>query len=229
MAEEILGPEFWVHGGGLDLVFPHHENERAQSCSLGRPFAKVWAHNGMLRFTGEKMSKSVGNIATIQDVLAEWGRETALLFFLTGHWRKPIDFSEETMARGARAGRDVPQRVPLAAAGAGRRGRRLGRVRRGARGRLQHADRARDPPRVALRRGARRCCAAASTCSGSAASPRTRPRPAEVARSRPRARRGARRRRTSREADRLRDAIAAAGWDVRDVAGDPGYQLVPRA
>jgi cysteinyl-tRNA synthetase len=54
-------------------------------------------HNGMLRFTGEKMSKSVGNVATIQEVIAEWGREAALLFFLTGHWRKPIDFSEETM------------------------------------------------------------------------------------------------------------------------------------
>ncbi|HXY17434.1 MAG TPA: cysteine--tRNA ligase [Gaiellaceae bacterium] len=98
MAEKYLGPEFWIHGGGLDLVFPHHENERAQSLAVGRPFARVWMHNGMLRFTGEKMSKSLGNVATIKDVLREWGRETALLFFLTAHWRKPIDFSEETMA-----------------------------------------------------------------------------------------------------------------------------------
>jgi cysteinyl-tRNA synthetase len=98
MAEKFLGPEFWIHGGGIDLVFPHHENERAQSLAVGRPFARVWMHNGMLRFTGEKMSKSLGNVATIQDVLGEWGWGTALLFFLTAHWRKPIDFSDETMA-----------------------------------------------------------------------------------------------------------------------------------
>jgi len=98
MAEKYLGPAFWIHGGGLDLVFPHHENERAQSQAVGRPFARVWMHNGMLQFTGEKMSKSLGNVETIRDVLDEWGRETALLFFLTAHWRKPIDLSQGTMA-----------------------------------------------------------------------------------------------------------------------------------
>jgi cysteinyl-tRNA synthetase len=97
MAEELLGPAFEIHGGGLDLVFPHHENELAQSRALGHPFAEIWAHNGLLQFTGEKMSKSVGNIATIRETLDEWGRETLLLFFLGGHWRKPIDFSPETM------------------------------------------------------------------------------------------------------------------------------------
>jgi cysteinyl-tRNA synthetase len=97
MAEKYLGPVFWIHGGGLDLVFPHHENERAQSQAAGRPFAKVWMHNGMLRFVGEKMSKSLGNVASLRDVLDEWGRETLLLFFLTAHWGKPIDFSRETM------------------------------------------------------------------------------------------------------------------------------------
>ena len=98
MAAKELGPEFWIHGGGLDLVFPHHENERAQSLSVGHPFARIWMHNGLLRFTGEKMSKSIGNVETIRDVLDAWGAETALVFFLTAHWRKPIDFSEETMA-----------------------------------------------------------------------------------------------------------------------------------
>jgi cysteinyl-tRNA synthetase len=97
MAEKLLGPSFEIHGGGLDLVFPHHENEVAQSRALGHEFAKIWMHNGMLRFTGEKMSKSVGNVATIKEVLDEWGAETTLLFFLTAHWRSPIDFSEETM------------------------------------------------------------------------------------------------------------------------------------
>jgi cysteinyl-tRNA synthetase len=101
LAEELLGPSFEIHGGGLDLVFPHHENELAQSRALGHPFARIWAHNGMLRLAGEKMSKSVGNIATIREALDEWGRETILVFFLTGHWRKPIDFSPETMAQAA--------------------------------------------------------------------------------------------------------------------------------
>jgi cysteinyl-tRNA synthetase len=98
MAERFLGPSFQIHGGGLDLVFPHHENEIAQSRGAGREFARIWMHNGMLQLTGEKMSKSLGNIATLQEVLHEWGRETLLLFFMTAHWRKPIDFSEETMA-----------------------------------------------------------------------------------------------------------------------------------
>jgi cysteinyl-tRNA synthetase len=99
MAEEIYGPAFEIHGGGLDLVFPHHENEVAQSRALGHPFAQIWAHNGMLRFTGEKMSKSVGNVATIRETLDEWGSEAILVFYLTAHWRKPIDFSADTMAQ----------------------------------------------------------------------------------------------------------------------------------
>jgi cysteinyl-tRNA synthetase len=101
MAEDIFGPAFEIHGGGLDLVFPHHENEVAQSRALGHPFAQIWTHNGMLRFTGEKMSKSAGNVATIRETLDEWGRETVLVFFLTASWRKPIDFSPETMAQAA--------------------------------------------------------------------------------------------------------------------------------
>ncbi|HEY5294848.1 MAG TPA: cysteine--tRNA ligase [Gaiellaceae bacterium] len=101
MAEEIFGPAFEIHGGGLDLVFPHHENEVAQSRSLGHPFAQIWAHNGMLQFIGEKMSKSTGSITTIREAIDEWGRETVLVFFLSASWRKPIDFSEETMAQAA--------------------------------------------------------------------------------------------------------------------------------
>jgi cysteinyl-tRNA synthetase len=101
MAENILGPRFEIHGGGLDLVFPHHENEVAQSRALGHGFADLWAHNGMLRFAGDEMHKSIGNIASIRQVLDEWGRETTLMFFLGGHWRKPIDFSNETMAQAA--------------------------------------------------------------------------------------------------------------------------------
>jgi cysteinyl-tRNA synthetase len=116
MAEDIFGPAFEIHGGGLDLVFPHHENEVAQSRALGHPFAQIWAHNGMLRFTGEKMSKSVGNVATIRETLDEWGREAVLVFFLTASWRKPIDFSPETMAQAVARRDTLRNAFTLAAA-----------------------------------------------------------------------------------------------------------------
>src|SRR5262245_17516447 len=99
LAEELLGPQFEIHGGGLDLVFPHHENELAQSRALGHEFAHIWTHNGMLRFTGEKMSKSLGNVVSLREALDEWGRETLLLYFMGAHWRRPIDFSDEALTQ----------------------------------------------------------------------------------------------------------------------------------
>src|SRR5947209_2779329 len=106
MAEEIFGPVFEIHGGGLDLVFPHHENELAQSRALGHEFARLWMHNGIFRFTGSKMAKSEGNVVTLREAIDRWGREPVLLFFMTAHWSKPIDLSEETMeqARAQAAG-----------------------------------------------------------------------------------------------------------------------------
>ena len=97
MAEKHLGPEFEIHGGGLDLRFPHHENELAQSRGAGRPFARFWAHNGMLQLSEEKMSKSVGNIVSLREVLDTYGREAILVFFLSGHYRSPLDYSDEAM------------------------------------------------------------------------------------------------------------------------------------
>src|SRR6266446_6738897 len=97
MARDAFGPVFEIHGGGLDLVFPHHENELAQSRALGDEFAKIWMHNGLLAFGGEKMSKSLGNDVSIRNVLDTWGREVALLFFMTAHWRRPIDFTDVTL------------------------------------------------------------------------------------------------------------------------------------
>jgi len=97
MAEKHLGPEFEIHGGGLDLRFPHHENELAQSRGAGRPFARYWAHNGMLQLAQEKMSKSVGNIVSLREVLDTYGREAVLIFFLGGHYRGPLDYSDEAM------------------------------------------------------------------------------------------------------------------------------------
>jgi cysteinyl-tRNA synthetase len=101
MSEKYLGPEFEIHGGGLDLVFPHHENEIAQSRALGHPFARLWLHNGMLRFKGEEMHKSLGNDISLKTALDEWGRETLLVFYLRGHWRKPLDYSEQTLRQAA--------------------------------------------------------------------------------------------------------------------------------
>jgi cysteinyl-tRNA synthetase len=104
MSEKHLGTEFEIHGGGLDLVFPHHENEIAQSQALDHAFARIWMHNGMLRFAGEEMHKSAGNDVSLKDALDRWGRETLLVFFLSGHWRKPLDYSDETLeAAAARA------------------------------------------------------------------------------------------------------------------------------
>jgi cysteinyl-tRNA synthetase len=97
MAEKHLGPEFEIHGGGLDLRFPHHENEVAQSRGAGRPFARLWAHNGMLQLAEEKMSKSVGNIVSLREVLDTYGREAVLVFFLGGHYRSPLEYSDEAM------------------------------------------------------------------------------------------------------------------------------------
>jgi cysteinyl-tRNA synthetase len=97
MAEKHLGPEFEIHGGGLDLRFPHHENEIAQSQGAGRRFAHIWAHNGMLQLDEEKMSKSLGNIVSLREVLERYGAEAILVFFLGAHWRSPIDYSDEAM------------------------------------------------------------------------------------------------------------------------------------
>ena len=97
-----------IHGGGLDLVFPHHENELAQSRALGHEFAKIWMHNGMLRFTGEKMSKSLGNVVTIQEALDLWGRETLLLFFLGGALAEPDRLLRRDDGSRRRRSGDVP-------------------------------------------------------------------------------------------------------------------------
>ena len=150
MAEEVFGPAFEIHGGGLDLVFPHHENEVAQSRALGHPFAQIWAHNGMLRFTGEKMSKSLGNVATLRDALDEWGRETLLLFFLGAHWRKPVDYSDDTLAQAAARLETLRNAFTLAPA-APQEDLWAG-VRGGARRRFRHAAGAGRAPRMGFDR-----------------------------------------------------------------------------
>jgi cysteinyl-tRNA synthetase len=100
MSHSTLGESFDIHGGGNDLIFPHHENEIAQSlCAFpGSSFARFWLHNGMLNINGEKMSKSLGNFYTVRDVLAKFPGEAIRLMLLHGHYRAPIDFSEAGLA-----------------------------------------------------------------------------------------------------------------------------------
>ncbi len=98
MAEGELGCGFAVHGGGIDLMFPHHENEIAQTQAAGcTRMAKIWMHNAMLELSGDKMSKSLGNIAPLADVLDRWPAEVVVAFFLTSHYRSPLPFSEDRM------------------------------------------------------------------------------------------------------------------------------------
>src|SRR5205085_7947879 len=97
MAEKLLGPVFEIHGGGVDLVFPHHENEIAQSRGAGRDFAQMWMHNGMLQLSGEKMSKSLGNVVSLGEAVERWGREAVLLYFMTARWRAPMDLNDDVM------------------------------------------------------------------------------------------------------------------------------------
>ena len=98
MAEQILGVDFDVHGGGSDLIFPHHENEIAQTeAARSKPLSRMWMHNGMLQFGEEKMAKSVGNVRLLSEVLDERGRDTLLALLTSGHYRKPLEFSEATL------------------------------------------------------------------------------------------------------------------------------------
>ena len=98
MSIKYLGKNFEIHGGGRDLIFPHHENEIAQSESFTcEQFAKIWMHAGMITINGEKMSKSVGNIKSINHVLESWGPNVARLFCISGHYSKPIDYTEDLL------------------------------------------------------------------------------------------------------------------------------------
>jgi cysteinyl-tRNA synthetase len=220
MAEQELGPAFEIHGGGLDLVFPHHENEIAQSRAAGRPFARIWMHNGMLRFTGEKMAKSVGNVVTIREALDEWGPEPLLLFFMTGHWRKPLDFSEERVREAiARAERFREVfRGPSRPAAPGEWERLVTAL----------DDDFNTPEALAILHEWRdhQLLRRALAIFGLVGLAEEETAPADVVALAER-RQAARAARDWAEADRLRAEIADAGWEVRDEAG--GFRLLRRA
>jgi cysteinyl-tRNA synthetase len=219
MAEELLGPAFEIHGGGLDLVFPHHENELAQSRALGHDFAQIWAHNGLLRFTGSKMSKSEGNVVTIRDAIAQWGREAVLVYFLTAHWSKPIDFSDETLAAAAARvdGFREVFRGPSEPAPPGEWERFEAALE----------DDFNTPDALAVMHGWRdhELLRRALDIFGLASLAEEQEAPSEIVEL-AKQRQEARAARDFDEADRLRAKIEAAGWEARDVAD--GFQLVPR-
>lgn len=95
MSTALLGEHFDIHGGGMDLVFPHHENEIAQSCgATHQPFVNLWMHNGFVNIDDEKMSKSLGNFFTIRDVLQHYQPEVVRYFILSSHYRSPLNYSD---------------------------------------------------------------------------------------------------------------------------------------
>jgi len=119
MAEALLGLDFAIHGGGSDLVFPHHENEAAQTrAGRGKPLARLWVHNGMIRLQEAKMAKSVGNIFLLHQALDEYGRDALLMYFCGGHYRQPIEFDEERLTEAAAQVRRVREAARGLTAGA---------------------------------------------------------------------------------------------------------------
>jgi cysteinyl-tRNA synthetase len=240
MAEGILGLDFEVHGGGSDLVFPHHENEIAQTeAARGRPLARIWMHNGMVELEREKMAKSVGNIRLLHGALDEYGRDALVMYFAAGHYRKPLAFSEEALDDARRAVQRVREFC-----------RRLDRSEGEPEGMEPYLERFFDAladdfntpaARAALfdwiAEGNRRLDAGELLGPGRLAEmlhalglegllEAEDGGPPEEARRLAERRDRAREAREFEEADRIRDQLAEMGWDARDTA--EGTQLVPR-
>ncbi len=110
MSTKLLGSTLDIHAGGEDLIFPHHENEKAQSEALtGKPFVRYWLHNALVRVSGDKMSKSLGNIFILREALKKFGADGLKLYFLSKHYRSPIDFSVEALEASAKAARRIAE------------------------------------------------------------------------------------------------------------------------
>jgi cysteinyl-tRNA synthetase len=236
MAEELLGIELDIHGGGADLLFPHHENEAAQTLAArGRPLARLWMHNGMLQLGDDKMAKSVGNIRGLGDVIDEVGRDALLMYFVAGHYRQPIAYTRERLDAAAasverirEAGRrlgegDSPEDLaPLrdaffdALADDFNTARAIASLFDW----IREANRRDGPVGGAHLREMLEVLALDNLLEASEGPP-----PELVVLAEQRA--AARARRDFAEADRLRDALRAEGWEVRD--GPEGPELVPAA
>ncbi|MEA2256293.1 MAG: cysteinyl-tRNA synthetase [Solirubrobacteraceae bacterium] len=237
MAEELLGVGFDIHGGGVDLTFPHHENEAAQTRrGRGAELARVWMHNGMLQLGGEKMAKSVGNIASLSEVLERWGRDTLVLFLVSGRYRQPIHFDDATMQAAAARVRGIREAARRLAPGPSPA--EIGPLRERFFAAL--ADDFNTPEALAavadwVREANRREpgtgdadlreMLAVLGLDNLLDAGADEGRPDEIALALLERRETARAERDYAEADRLRDELAAHGWQVRDSADGP--QLVP--
>ena len=231
MAEQLLGTDFEIHGGGSDLVFPHHENEIAQTeAARGQPLARIWMHNGMVQMGTEKMAKSVGNIRLLHEALEEFGRDALVMYFAGGHYRQPLAFSAEALEEAGRAVerlRELCRRLDPAAP----RSRRARRARRAASSTRWPTTSTPRPRAQCCSSGSPRPTAGSTPVSdgpGAAWRDAPRARAGEPARGRGRGaadgeaerlleeREAARAARDFERADAIRDELAALGWEVRD-------------
>jgi cysteinyl-tRNA synthetase len=235
MAESLLGLEFEIHGGGSDLVFPHHENEAAQTrAARDRDLARLWVHNGMVRFGEDKMAKSVGNVRPLAEELDRWGRDAVLMYFCGGHYRQPIAYSDSELeqaqasvqrvreaARRLHEGPSPEDMAPLrdrffdALAEDFNTAAALDALFRW----VREANKREEVGDAHLREmlavlGLENLLAGADAAE-----------PDAEARELARRREAAREQRDFAEADRLRDELRARGWEVRDSSGGP--ELVP--
>ena len=241
MAETLLGVGFDIHGGGSDLVFPHHENEAAQTAAArGEPLTRLWVHNGMVRLEGEKMAKSVGNIFLLHEALAAHGRDALIAYFCAGHYRQPIAYSDERLSEAARsverirdagrrlvAGPSPEQMAPLreaffaALAEDFNTPRALATVFEWVREANRRAEAGEPVGDADLREllGVLSLDGLLDTDAGAGG-------PDTAAQELLERRQAARAAKDFAEADRLRDELAVLGWAVRDSADGPS--LVPR-
>jgi len=236
MAEKLLGVELDVHGGGTDLLFPHHENEAAQTLAArGRPLARVWMHNGMVQLDDAKMAKSEGNIRGLAAALDEVGRDALILYFATGHYRQPLAYSRERLEEAARSAeriREAGRRVVAGESPEDLAGLRdaffdaladdfnTARALAALFDWVREANRRTGPVGGAHLLEMLAVLGLENLLEAQAGPPREL---AELAEQRA----AARARRDFAEADRLRDQVRAAGWEVRD--GPDGPELVPAA
>jgi cysteinyl-tRNA synthetase len=236
MAEDTERRGVDIHGGGLDLLFPHHENEASQTRSArGLELARIWMHNGMIQATGEKMAKSVGNIAPLHEVVARYGSEAAVMYLISGHYRQPLAYSDAALEQ-ARSNvdriREAARRLaPGESPGdldalrerffdALRRDFNTPEALSALNEWLREATRGndRDAPGDSHLREMLAVIGLESLLAPVAEAP------SEV-RALAEQREQARRARDFTSADELRDRIAALGWEVRD--GAQGFELLP--
>jgi cysteinyl-tRNA synthetase len=235
MAEQELGLGFEIHGGGSDLIFPHHENEEAQtSAARGTPLAQLWVHNGMVRLREEKMAKSVGNIFLLHEAIASYGRDALIMYFCGGHYHQPLEFEPGRLeeaeafvqriteaARRLNPGPSPSWSEPLREEFFDALARDLNTPAALASLAewVRHANRAPGPVGNADLREMLSVLALENLLEVNLPEP-----PAEVVEL-SNARERARSRRDWAEADRLRERLRSLGWEVRD--GPEGPELLP--